>query len=239
MTGCDLRIADFNSNKSKRMVVAIHALSSVGVSSIRGAIEAIEDALIKNVIVSEPSRARFLYDMAMEYSEVKPDGSVQQRNPFNSSERVWMNVVDIPLIKDDKKCYVSPFLDGKVNDEIHAAKSCLEICKENFGNEVHRCNPYVLVTSKQAKNAAFATAAVKNAIKRHAQKTAAFEVSMSVPADAPSRPAPLALNVKHQPSKPTFKSRKITIPSWLMSDEVLRQDMQSKSIDLSFGSVGF
>lgn len=223
MTGCVLCITEANSKNANQMTLSVHAPSSIASSSVRNAIEAVEDTLIKDVIASEPSRGRFLYDMALEYGEVKPDGILQQRNPLNSSERVWMNVIDIPSV-------ISSLIDGKMNDNIHKAKSCLVVCKENFGNTLHRCQPYVLVTSKQAKNVAFATSAVNNAIKRHAQNNIDVPFSSDwTPANVPSHHKPLALDTTRHADKPTIKSRKITIPSWFMSDEALRRDLQRKS----------
>eukprot|EP00804_Cyclotella_cryptica_P008398 CCRYP_003925-RC/>CCRYP_003925-RC protein AED:0.03 eAED:0.03 QI:96/1/1/1/0.66/0.5/4/138/634 len=185
MTGCIVRIVETTTDFS----LVVRAPNNVS-SLIRGAIEIVENAMIQMVIVSEQSRGRFLYDMASYYGEMKPDGAVQQRSPFNSTERVWMNVIDIPV--------------QTVGEEL----------RDNFGTKLLRCEPYILIIGKQAKNVSIATAAIKNAIKRHTQKSAQV-VPTSLINNERLRCSP------HTNS--TFKSRKLTLPLWLLSDEAFRQ----------------
>jgi hypothetical protein len=220
MTGCVLQDVETFVGDERQLMLAIHASPSTSVSQIRVAIETVEDMLIRVVIGSEPSRGKFLYEMALCYGEVKSDGSVQQRSPFNSSERVWMNVIDIGTEHNN---FV---IDGKMNDDMHAAKALLCICKVNFGSHLRRCKPYVLVTSKQAKNVALATAAVKNAMKRHSQSRVGLEFTST------SKPTHTFILKPTQqvkvPKSNSFKSRKIMFPLWAMSDETFKQQVHGE-----------
>ena len=218
LTGCVLRLVETSTDFN----LVVHAANNAS-ALIRGAIEIVENSLIQMIIVSEQSRGRFLYDMASCYSEMKPDGAVQQRNPFNSFEKVWMNLIDIPAqtVGEELKYSISPFIDGKINDDIHAAKCILNICRDNFGTQLLRCEPYILIVGKQAKNVSIATAAIKNAIKRHTQKSVEFIRN-------PSKNNEQFRCLPHTNS--SFKSRKFTLPSWLVSDEAFRQQIHSKCI---------
>lgn len=218
LTGCVLRLVETSTDVN----LVVHAANNVS-TLVRGAIELVENALIQKVIVSEQSRGRFLYDMASCYSEMKSDGTLQQRSPFNSFEKVWMNVIDIPAqtMGEELKYSISPFIDSKINDDIHAAKCILNICRDNFGTQLLRCEPYILIVGKQAKNVSIATASIKNAIKRHAQSSVEF-IPNSSRNNGPLHCLPYANS--------SFKSRKLTLPSWLVSDEAFCQRIHSKCV---------
>lgn len=147
--------------------------------------------------------------MALCYGEVNADGAVQQRNPFNSDEKVWMNIIDIPstVVGDEMKYNTSPYVNDKTYDDVHSANCSLCICKDNFGTPLLSCQPYVLIVGKQAKSADIATAALKNTVKRYNQKVPAA-------AEQPTRLIQQTPTTKRHVVVPPFKVRKLTVPSW-------------------------
>jgi len=193
------------------------------------AVEKIENVLVE-LIGADQSRGRLLYDMALSYDTSKrPDGVVLQRSPLNSRERVWMCVIEFPFefIQGEKKKLVLPSIDGRLHDEMHHAKCNLVLCKDNFGFELS-CEPYALVLGKQAKGVSAAIGCVKSAIERYNRPSLA---SLCVPSSLGTselQSPSFCWEFHRTPKKSVFpSSRRLSIPSWLLSDPSFRGRVQS------------
>ncbi len=195
------------------------------------AVEKIENVLIE-LIGADQSRGRLLDDMALSCDTSKrPDGAVLQRSPLNSGERVWMYVIEFPFefIKGEKKQLVLPSIDGKLHDEMHHAKCNLILCKENFGFKLS-CDPYAMVLGKQAKGVSAAVKCAKSAIERF--KIPSLEsLCMKLPIGTKLEHQFQSIRSEFHPTRKKTampSSRRLSIPSWLLSDPTFRERVQSK-----------
>ena len=117
---------------------------------------------------AEESQERFLYDMAVLYGDISPNGTMQQRDPLNSHDCIWMCVLEIPseVVGGQENLFMSPFVDGETCNKMYEVKCTLKICQDNFSTKLFRCQTYVLILGKQYKNVSQAFVIVNNAIKK-------------------------------------------------------------------------
>ena len=181
----------------------------------KNAIETVENTLV-SVLGVEESRGRFLYDMARSFNNMKYHGAVYQRNPLNSCERIWMTVVEIPSAFLQGNPSMSPFSSADFQENMHRAKCTLIICR---GNDLLRCQPYVLVLGKQVKLVDRAVVATKQAMKQYMQTLAGKSLPSNSNAKSPEIPRSWAPKSKSNP-------RKLIIPGWLLSDDLFLQQIK-------------
>jgi len=131
--------------------------------NVRIATAMIEDAFLR-FLGAEESRCMLLYDLTKSRIPHSVDGIIQMRNPLNSMERVWANVVD--LSPYNKECYAL-LVTKEVNEEMHRLRCTLKVCRESFGIKLLRCHPYVMITGRQKRNIGEAIDFVKRELKKY------------------------------------------------------------------------
>jgi len=235
-TGCNIRII-----QRAGLFLSMCANQGESDGSTRNAIELVENCLVK-MIGREECRGRLLYDIARSYGNIKYNGSaVSQRNPLNSSERIWMAVLDLPtkVIRDGRvKEVMRPFILNCFQDRIHQARCTLIVCQDNFGAKLLRCRPYILVLGKQAKQVDKAVALVRKTLNQFMQNYAIDRANRYSSQDesshldnptkvthSPKSSASLEINYKRRYDH--IAPRKVMIPSWLLSDPLYLKEVEA------------
>ena len=121
----------------------------------------IEDALLK-FLGTEKSRCMLLYGLTKSYSRHLFDGIIQMRNPLNSSEHVWANVVDLSPYK-----FHNSLVTQAVNEEMHRLVCTLKVCRESFGIRLIHCHPYVMIMGHHKSTIGVAIDFVERELKKY------------------------------------------------------------------------
>lgn len=226
-TGCKILIEERESNGKHQVGLTLHEQAEP-CSGTKKAIELVENTLV-GLVGQEESRGRLLYDMALSYGDVRPDGVVFQRNPLNSMERVWMCLIDLPcyMHEGEMKYLASPFADGETFEQMHKANCALKLCKESFGVKLVRCPPYAFIFGKQVNNVSSALVVGRNALKRFKQNNMALISQASVNKPLPPSRWDGLLDSNSVSKKVAPKQRIVAIPEWLILDVAFQQQIES------------
>ena len=185
-------------------------------SSQSHAIEMVENVLVK-VLGAEESKGRLLYDIARSFQNTKKDEAIlETRNPLNSSNRVWMALVELPkkmiLNSSAGAIDTSPFVDSSFQGTIHNTRCTVLLGKHNFGTELVHCQPYVLILGKQANHVNNAVNLTKKAIRLR---------------QSSQEPHTLGLHeTRYLANKSNANTKKVMLPVWLLADASYQKEIE-------------
>ena len=202
-TGCSMIVTRPTENSAQ-----IALLISGSKSSQSHAIEKVENILVK-VLGAEESKGRLLYDIARSFQNNKKDEAVlETRNPLNSSNRVWMALVELP----EKMILNSSFNDSSFQGLIHDTRCTVLLGKHNFGTKLVRCQPYVLILGKQSNHVNNAVNLTKKAIRLR---------------QSSQEPHTLGLHeTRYLANKSNANTKKMMLPVWLLADASYQKEIE-------------
>ena len=224
-TGCNIAVEERDQKIGNHVWLTVSGEQG---KATKKAVELVENCLV-GTIGAEEARGRLLYDMALSCDGARPDGALLQRNPLNSFEKVWMWLVDLPAEVHDGELKFSfaPFAKGAFVESLHGTSCTVKICRESFGVKLSFCRPYVMIFGSQVKSVSQAIVITKNALKQYKQlRVVQISQCMSKQAGLPSQIGGAMSSLNTMSKKANPKPIIMTLPSWLVSTESFRYQIE-------------